>query len=449
MIPSDIISLIGVILSFALIFFLVYNGMHVVLATLFASCLLIATNHMGLFDSIDILFQGWGEAIPLFGGMIVFSAIFSKIMEYTGAARSFAMTIYGKLLPKRLSLTKRRNWTIIITIVLEVILVYAGIDLFALTFMMLPILGSVCQELNMSRKFIPALILAAAGIANAMPGTTGLCNVIPMQLLDTSPMAGTFPGFVGAAVVIFGICIHLCRASKKSAEKGETFEWGPVLTPYSDNDRLPPFWLSILPLIAVIIGFNVLKIKAYTLVLASLVAIIVLYKYIPIKNNRKNELEGKAFGVYDLIVKGLGAVAPLLLVFFTTGFATLISNSRGYEILLNEVLKINIDPAITYGLIACILVGIMINPIGAIMITIPFAISAFPDLSHAAIHRISTYAFIVFDSLPFASGIILAQDLAGLTAKQSYKPIFYTTVVWAFVGLAVVVAMFVINPNWA
>lgn len=444
---ADICALIGLILSFALMFITVYYGMHVVIATFIASVLLILTNWMPLFDSIDLLFQGWGEAIPLFGSIILFGAAFSKVMEHTGAARSFVLTIYGKLLPPKLGAAKRRVWSIIITVLLEVILIYAGMDLFAMVFMMLPILGDICNELNIPRRFIPAFILSAAGIANAIPGAANMCNTIPMMLLGTDPMAGAIPGFVASVVVIVGCCFYLCRATGKAAARGESFDWGPVLKPADPGEKLPPFILSVIPLIVVVIGFNVLKLSSYTLALAAIVGVLVLYRYIPIPEGKGVGLRGKLNGVYDILVKGLGAVAPLILVFLTSGFATLVSASRGYEILVDLVLSIQMNPAVTYGLVAFLLVGIMINPIGALMVAIPFATSALPELNPAAVHRISAFAFIVLDSLPFASGIILAQNLAGLNSRESYKPIFVTTVIWAFVGLAIVVALYAAFPG--
>ena len=446
----DVISVIGVILAFVVIFTLVYKGAHVVWATFAASLILILTNWMNLMDSIDLLFAGWGDAIPTFVPIVLFGSLFSKVMEHTGAARSFALTIYGKLIPKSMAIGMRRNLTIIITILLEVILVYAGVDIFAITFMMVPILGSVCNELNIPRRFIPALILSAAGAACALPGCTNISNTIPMQLLETYPMAGTVPGFVAGAVVIFGCCLYMCRATRKAINKGETFDWGPVLEATTGSEEnLPHFVLSIIPLIVVIIGFNVLNLSAYALALASIIGLIVLIKYVPIPEGKDADLKGKASGIYDLLMKGLMAIAPLLLIFLSTGFATLVSSSNGYQILLDLVLQISLPSAVTYGIIAFLLVGIMINPIGALMVAIPFALSALPDLAPAAIHRISSFAYIVLDSLPFAAGIILAQGLVGTKAKESYKPIFFTTVVWAFVGLVICVLMYVINPSWA
>lgn len=444
----DIISLIGVILAFACMFITVYKGMHVVWATFLGTLIVVATNWMNLFDTVNLLFTGWGEAIPLFGPIVLFSAVFSKIMEYTGAARSFALTIYGKLIPSTLEVGKRRSVTIVVTILLETILVYAGLDIFAIVFMMLPILGSVCSELNIPRRYIPALILSAAGIACAIPGATNICNTIPMAVIGSYPMAGKIPGFVAAVVVVIGICWYLCRATKKSIANGENFDWGP-LKPNDPDEKTPPFILALIPLVFVVIGFNVLNLEAYSLALASLVAVIVLYKYIPVPENKGAGVKGWANGVYDMLMKALTAIAPLLLIFLSTGFATVMSSSHGYEILVDMVMGISLAPAVTYGIIACLLVGIMINPMGGLMVAIPFALTAFPDLNPAAIHRISSYAYIVLDSLPFASGIILVQQLAGVNNKESYRPLFFTTVVWAFVGLCIVVAMYMINPAFA
>lgn len=446
---SDVIAVVGIILSFAVMFVLVYKGMHVVWATFISSIILIITNGLQLFDTIGLLFTAWGEAIPTFAPVVLFGAVFSKVMDYTGAAKSFATTLYHSVVPKNATDKKRRMITIIVTIILEVILVYSGIDQFAIVFIMMPILGVVCEEVNIPRRYLPAMILSAAGIACATPGCANVSNTIPMQLAGSTSMGGMIPGFIGAIVILIGVCFYLVRAINKSVEQGEHFEWGKVLQPPAGGDKTPHFILSIIPFIVVIVGFNILKLECqYAIALATIVALILMYQYIPVREGSEVNLKTRFTGIYDLMLEGLMSIAPIMLIFLSTGFASVISSCKGYEILVNAVLSISLPPAITFGVIMLLLVGIMINPVGAMMVAIPFAMTAFPDMNPAAIHRISSFAYIVLDSLPFAAGIIVAQNMAGLTQKEAYKPMFFTTVVWAFVGFAIVVAMFAIFPGW-
>lgn len=447
---SDIIAVIGVLLSFVVIFITVYKGMHVVWATFIAAIILIITNQMNLLDTLGLIFTGWGESIPTFAPIVLFGSVFSKIMEHTGAARSFASVIYHRLIPQNASIEKRRMLTILLTIVLEIILVYAGIDMFAIVFIMLPVLAGVCEELNIPRKYLPAMILSAAGIACAMPGAAQLSNTIPMTLTGSTSLGGLIPGFIGAAVIAVGVIFYLTRAVKKSVASGETFDWGTVLKPPAKGAKLPPFILSLIPLIVVVVCFNVFKIDgAYSIAIAAIVALILMYKYIPIPEGKPQNVKGRFHGIYDLMLKGLMAIGPLILIFLSIGFASVISSARGYGLIVDMVLGINMPPTITFGIIMLLLVGIMINPVGAMMVAIPFAMTAFPEMNPAALHRISSFAYIVLDSMPFAAGIILAQSMAGLTQKEAYKPIFFTTVVWAFVGFCVVVGLFTIFPNLA
>ena len=179
---TDIIAVIGIVLSFVVMFILVYKGMHVVWATFIASIILIITNGLAFFDTLGLLFTAWGEAIPTFAPVVLFGAVFSKVMDHTGAAKSFATTLYHRVIPKNASDQKRRMIAVVVTIVLEVVLVYAGIDQFAIVFIMMPILGVVCEEVDIPRKYLPAMILSAAGIACATPGCANVSNTIPMML---------------------------------------------------------------------------------------------------------------------------------------------------------------------------------------------------------------------------------------------------------------------------
>lgn len=447
---TDIIAVIGIVLSFVVMFILVYKGMHVVWATFIASIILIITNGLAFFDTLGLLFTAWGEAIPTFAPVVLFGAVFSKVMDHTGAAKSFATTLYHRVIPKNASDQKRRMIAVVVTIVLEVVLVYAGIDQFAIVFIMMPILGVVCEEVDIPRKYLPAMILSAAGIACATPGCANVSNTIPMMLAQSTSLGGAVPGFVGAAVILVGVCWYLVRAVNKSVDQGEHFDWGETLQPPANGDRNPPFILSVIPFLVVIVGFNVLKLDCqWAIALAAIVAVILMYRYIPTRENGAEGFGAKMTGVYELMLNGLMSIAPIMLIFLSTGFASVISSCKGYDILVNAVLSISLPPAVTFGVVMLLLVGIMINPVGAMMVAIPFAMTAFPDMNPAAIHRISSFAYIVLDSLPFAAGIIVAQNMAGLTQKEAYKPMFFTTVVWAFAGFVIVVAMFAMYPGWA
>lgn len=444
----EIVNVVGVILSFVIMFVVVYKGMHVVWATIIASIVLVITNQLNLLDSISSLFSSWGDAIPTFAPIVLFGAVFSKMMDYTGAARSFAQTLYKYLVPKNAPIEKRRRYTIVVTIILEIVLVYAGFDQFAIVFLMLPILGAVCEEMGIPRRFIPAMILSAAGIACAAPGCANVSNTIPMQMAGSTSMGGTLPGFVGAAIIFVGVCSYLMRAVKKSVANGETFEWGPVLKPSLAGDNRPPFILSIIPIIVVIVAFNGFGLACeYAIALATIVGFIIMYKWLPIPDGQNKDVKGHFHGIYKILIEGLMSIAPVILIFLSIGFATVISSTHGYEILLEWVMMIDVSPTITFGVIMLLLVGIMINPVGAMMVAIPFAQAAFPDMNPAAVHRISSFAYIVLDSLPFAAAIVMCMNLAGLKQNEAYKHMFFTTVVWAFVGFAVVVALFTIFPN--
>ena len=445
----DVVALVGVLVSFAVMFILVFKGMHVVWATVICTIILVITNRLNLLDSINTLFVSCGDSIPQFAPVILFGAVFSKVMDYTGAARSFATTLYKYAVPKSAEGNRRRAWTIVITIILEVVLVYAGIDQFAILFIMMPILATVCEEVNIRRRYLPALILAAAGIACAMPGCANVSNTIPMGLTGSTSMGGMVPGFIGAAVVAAGVCLYLVKSVNKAVATGENFEWGEVLKPSAVDGNVPPFILSIIPILVVVIAFNAFGLAAqYALALAAIVGCIILYKWIPIPEQQESNVKGHFHGIYKMMLDGLMSIAPIILIFLSMGFASVISETRGYEILLDLVMKVNLNPTITFAIIMCLLVGIMINPVGAMMVAIPFAMSAFPDLSPFALHRIASFSYIVLDSMPFAAGIIVAMNMAGLKQKEAYKHLFFTTVVWAAVGFAVVVLLFTLNPGW-
>ena len=59
----DVVALVGVLVSFAVMFILVFKGMHVVWATVICTIILVITNRLNLLDSINTLFVSWGRCV--------------------------------------------------------------------------------------------------------------------------------------------------------------------------------------------------------------------------------------------------------------------------------------------------------------------------------------------------------------------------------------------------
>ena len=110
--------------------------------------------------------------------MLLLGAILSKVMDITGAARSIASFIIGKLGVK---------FAIPAIVIAGGLLTYGGVSAMVSCFALYPITLAVFREADMPRKLIPATI--GAGIftwVTMLPGNPQVQNIIPSSFLPTN-----------------------------------------------------------------------------------------------------------------------------------------------------------------------------------------------------------------------------------------------------------------------
>jgi len=190
----------GIFLGLALLMFLAYRGMSIIWIA--PICALV----VGLTGGLDLLpmytdtymtgFVGFTKSwFPTF----MLGAIFGKIMDESGGARSIASWIAKVLGAKRAMLA----------IVLGcAVLTYGGISLFVVVFAVYPLALALFREANITRKLIPgAIALGAFGFTmTAVPGSPQIQNLIPMKYFGTTATAAPILGIVATiSMLVFGM----------------------------------------------------------------------------------------------------------------------------------------------------------------------------------------------------------------------------------------------------
>lgn len=91
---------------------------------------------------------------------------------------------------------------------------------------------------------------------DALPGTPQIQNIIPTNYFGTDTYAAPLIGIIGAIMVFTGGMIWLEHRRKQALAKGEGYGEGHTNEPESgEQQNLPNFWLSIVPLVLVV-AFN-------------------------------------------------------------------------------------------------------------------------------------------------------------------------------------------------
>ncbi len=115
-------------------------------------------------------------------------AVFGKVMEDTGLAKSIAHAIIAGLGKERA----------ILSVVLAcAVLTYGGVSLFVVVFAVYPFASALYKEADIPKRLIPGTIALGAFTftMDCVPGTPQIQNIIPTNFFGTTlyaaPISGT------------------------------------------------------------------------------------------------------------------------------------------------------------------------------------------------------------------------------------------------------------------
>ncbi|WP_454053220.1 GntP family permease [Clostridium sp. Marseille-Q7071] len=436
------LGVLGIIISLLLLMYLAYKGITVlILAPLLAMLAVAFSGDLPMLASYTEVFMkdfaGYAKTyFPLF----LLGAIFGKVMDDSGAAKSIANFIANKL---------GKDKAILAVVLSCAILTYGGVSLFVVAFAVYPIAAELFREANIPKRLIPGTIALGAFTftMTALPGSPQIQNAIPMTYFGTTAWAAPILGIV-ASIVMFGVGMWwLNRRARKAMEIGEGYGNHKEEIEMFDISSLPNVGIAIMPIIVVLVlnyilgkyfgnmnaeylkdfGTSIDKVKGVWSLIVSL-AISIVMAIILLRKNFKS------------IIKTVnqGAIGSLLAIINTSsevGYGNVIKSLGAFALIKGAILSIPGTPLISLAASTSILAGITGSASGGMSI----ALGALGDIymqkaialgiSPEAFHRIAAIACGGFDTLPHNGAVITLLGITGLTHKESYIDIGMCTVV--------------------
>ncbi len=419
----------GIIIGLVLLMFLAFRGMSILWIAPICAGVVALTGGLDLLtaytDNYMTGFVGFTKAwFPAF----MLGAIFGKIMDVTGGAKAIAVFLTKKIGKQR---------AILAVLIGCVVLGYGGVSVFVIAFAMYPLALAVFREANITRKLIPGTL--ACGMftiaMTSMPGTPQIQNLIPMQYFGTDAMAAPILGLIATLIMGVGGYWYLMRRAKYYAAKGEFFTepTGAAAVAAIDESNLPNPWLSLIPLLVVVVVLNVFKQHIVTSLVSGVVLAIIL---------NLPRLKGKVVKVIND-----GASNSVLAIINTSaavGFGAVVKAVPGFAILTDAVLAINVTPLISLAIAVTLMAGATGSASGGMGIALEalgakyMEIAASTGISPAAFHRVASVASGGLDSLPHNGAIITVLSICGMTHKDSYWEMCVTTVLIPVIATVVI-----------
>lgn len=404
----------GIILGLVLLMFLAYRGMSIIWVAPICALLVAATGGLDLLPSYTGNYmEGFVGFTKSWFPVFMLGAIFGKVMDESGAARSVATWI-SKIIGTR--------FAIMAVVIACAALTYGGISLFVVVFAVYPIALALFREANITRQLIPGTIALGAFTftMTAAPGTPQTQNLIPIQYFDTTPMAAPIMGTVGALIMFGGGMLWLTYREKKFKAANVFF-----VEPKSNGEEkvvsaedLPNPLLSALPLIAVVVLLNVFEFNIVTSLFGGIVLGIALnFKRLP---NLVKTINDGAGGSVMAIINTSAAV----------GFGSVVKAVPGFAILTDMLLGIKGNPLISEAVAVNLLAGATGSASGGMGIALEALGSKYVELAATsgipleAFHRVASLSSGGLDTLPHNGAVLTLLAATQMTHKDSYIDIF-------------------------
>ena len=404
----------GIILGLVLLMFLAYRGMSIIWVAPICALLVAAMGGLELLPSYTGNYmEGFVGFTKSWFPVFMLGAIFGKVMDESGAARSVATWI-SKIIGTR--------FAIMAVVIACAALTYGGISLFVVVFAVYPIALALFREANITRQLIPGTIALGAFTftMTAVPGTPQTQNLIPIQYFDTTPMAAPIMGIVGALIMFGGGMLWLTYRERKYKAANVFFDEPKSNGEAKEADpgELPNPLLSALPLIAVVVLLNVFKFNIVTSLFGGIVLGIALnFKRLPKLVKTINEGAG-------------GSVMAIINTSAAVGFGSVVKAVPGFATLTDILLGIKGNPLISEAVAVNLLAGATGSASGGMGIALEALGAKYVELSASsgipleAFHRIASLSSGGLDTLPHNGAVLTLLAATQMTHKDSYIDIF-------------------------
>ena len=373
-------------------------------------------------------------------------ALFGAVYQFTGAAKSIAKWLSGMC---------HGRFVAPIIMCITGVLTYGGISGFVVFFVVYPIALQMFRTSNLTRRLIPAAISAGTWTWSMYgPGSPSIQNVIPIDILGTTPTAAFLPSLIATVASFVMIFVWLEYRTRYFTRNGYEFVDSRLRTQLTEeelrddaaNEVLPNPIVALVPIILILFLFNaplILKddgtrggLPVETSVFLGVVLACILF--FP-------RIEGGIDGWIKVFNKGAAdSGVSILNTAIVVGFGGVVQNTQGFHDLVNGLQTLDMNPLFFVMITVAVCAGACGSASGGMGV----AFNALKDTYIALgakmpyVHRIGAIAAGTLDSLPHQGAQITLLGICKLTHKEAYFDIMVTQIIipfitcFLFIGLA-------------
>lgn len=401
----------------------------------------------------EVYMVGFANFIKNYFPLFMTGAVFAKLMEEAGYAKSIAHFITNKL---------GKNKSVLAVVLSGSLLTYGGVSLFVVAFILYPIASMLFKEADIPKRLIPGTIALGAFTftMTAMPGSPEIQNVIPMKYFGTDTFAAPIIGIFASVLMLTLGMLWLTKRVKSARKNNEGYGNYNDSSIDENYENSPNIFKAVTPIIIIFItnlffskvyyeNINGEYLSSFNTTLSnvsgtwSVIIAIVLANLFIILTNYKNIKNLKS--ALDIGVSN--SFRPLLNSSAIVGYGSVIKSLAVFSVIQTFIFGISSNPIISEALSVNLICGLTASASGGLGISLDALAPTYLQMSQALnispeiLHRIASLSSGGLDTLPHNGAVITTLAICGLTHKESYKDIFITSVVIPILTTAIVVIL--------
>jgi len=362
-------------------------------------------------------------------------AVYGKVMDMTGSARSLANALIKVIGPHR---------AVLAVLLPCMLMTYGGISLFVVVFVIYPMGYAIYRAANLPRTLLPSAIsFSAFGITmTTIPGTPQIQNLIPMGFYGTTPTAAPVLSIVAALSIFVPGYLYLEFRAKQARKELRGFTEDPQFVEAAKGAELPGWhWLAgLLPIITVVLVLNVFKQHIVISLLLGIVVCVLMNI-----NQMKIILPAISTGAN-------GSLTAIMNTSCAVGFGSVIRLVPGFAALTSAMMNMPGNILFSQAVAVNVLAGATGSASGGMSVALgalgPQYLEKASILANGVasrtneiaqmLHRTASLASGGLDTLPHNGAVLTLLAVSHCTHKDSYKDIFIgTTLIPTAVSLVI------------
>ena len=396
-----VVSVIGIILAFAVLIFAAYKKISMFLAAVLAAAI------VALFGGLDVAASLVGADGPFLIGMkdfvgswlVIFAlgALLGALYDKSGATWRISSTLINKA---------GTQWTLLIYVLVGALLVYGGIQVTVMIFVLLPFAKILFPKAGIPWYLFPGITgLAIATFAmGQMPGSLQMQNIIPTQILGTALTAAPVEGVLATLFMIVVGVGYLYWQVKKGHDDPEA---------------------AIVVTFVLINGFGVELL--YGLTAGCVLSLLFFCKSL-----------GGVKGFGEIVSEGFNnGIFPCIIIAAVVGVGKVVSATDVFALVQENIINLPLPGLVKVAAITTIIAGITGSASGGLTIALELFGETFISWGYTPeiIHRVASIACGGLDTLPWNGTVVMLFALSGVSYKKGYKHVAMETVILPLLSL--------------